>query len=1112
MTDRRRTYDSPRTMSTSSLDNDLESRRCDSCKRTFKSKTGVKIHQTKMNCIPKLNLVHRTEKLSDEAEENYSPDENHSAENLNVRGTPEVCAPNDSPVKERIKWPTMNDNRAWKAFEDDAVETLNMVLKGSVEKKVEIFTTILHSMAKNAFGVTERKDKVVPTQKLNRRARRIADIRKELKQIKKRWLQAPEEEKEGLDAIRLDLRNELKTTRKAEYNRQKRLKKEKARSQFIKSPYQFVKKLLGSPKSGTVSSGIEEVQQFLEYNYKDPNKEEELPAYDKLFSPSEPENPFKVSDITLDEVKEVVMSARSKSAPGFSGISYKMYKKCPRLLKLLWKILRLVWKKETLPGIWQRAEGCFVPKEENSADIKQFRTVSLLSVECKIFFAILSKRMTKYMLENKYLDIRVQKGGVPGFAGCVEITSVLTQLIREARESKGELAVVWLDLTNAYGSIPHKLVELTLERYHIPVKVKDIIKLYYRRFFLRFTFNNATTAWQRLEKGIITGDTISVILFSSAMSLLVKTAEKECKGPVMKSGIRQPPAKAFMDDLTVATTHTIQTRWLLTGLECVVKWARMKFNAAKSRSLVLQKGKPTSRFRFKIDGEVIPSLNEKPIKCLGKTFDDTLKDVNNTKIIKQQLDKWLNDVDNSDLPGKYKAWCFQHGILPRVLWPLMIYDCPITSVEQMERRISSRLRKWLGVPPSFTNVGLYGNDVKLHLPISSLIEEFKIGKVRASLMIESSQDECVSRAGVSFPSGRKWEARSAIDLATSRLKHKDLIGAVSQNRAGLGSLDEFKRFEKADSKQKKYMIEQEIRAMEDEARSARAVSMRSQGAWTKWESAAKTNLSWNDLWRMEPLRIKFLLRSTYDLLATPTNMVKWGKAEDDKCPLCGRTCHLEHVLSSCRVALSQNRYTWRHNSVLKVIAHHLDPHRNTVNSNRIKAKEKTSINFVPAGKIVQKTSVSKSRASVSSLTASILSKASDWEMRVDIGKQLQIPTEITITNLRPDLILFSRKQKCLLILELTVPWETRIDENHERKRLKYDELRSQCIANGWDCLCFPIEVGCRGFVATSLVTTLTKLGIRGKTRKKVVREVGEAAEKASNWLWLKRTDSVWEHK
>ena len=181
---------------------------------------------------------------------------------------------------------------------------------------------------------------------------------------------------------------------------------------------------------------------------------------------------------TLAELTDVVKKARSKSAPGYSGTSYKVYKKCPLLLKRLHKLIKVVWRQQKIPECWQFAEGCLIPKEENSKHIKQFRTISLLSVEGKIFFSMMSHRITIYMLENKYLDVSVQKGGVPGFSGCLEHTSVLTQLIKEARENKGELSVVWLDLTNAYGSIPHKFVAETLRRYHVPGEIQTMLGQY----------------------------------------------------------------------------------------------------------------------------------------------------------------------------------------------------------------------------------------------------------------------------------------------------------------------------------------------------------------------------------------------------------------------------------------------------------------------------------------------------------------------------------------------------------------------------------------------------------------------------------------------------------
>jgi hypothetical protein len=52
-----------------------------------------------------------------------------------------------------------------------------------------------------------------------------------------------------------------------------------------------------------------------------------------------------------------------------------------------------------------------IPKAENAKNIEQFRTISLLSVEGKIFFAILSRRLTEYLLKNDTVR-RALEGGL----------------------------------------------------------------------------------------------------------------------------------------------------------------------------------------------------------------------------------------------------------------------------------------------------------------------------------------------------------------------------------------------------------------------------------------------------------------------------------------------------------------------------------------------------------------------------------------------------------------------------------------------------------------------------------------------------------------------------
>ena len=65
----------------------------------------------------------------------------------------------------------------------------------------------------------------------------------------------------------------------------------------------------------------------------------------------------------------------------------------------------------------------------------------------------------------------------------------------------------------------------------------------------------------------------------------------------------------------------------------------------------------------------------------------------------------------------------------------------------------------------------------------------------------------------------------------------------------------------------------------------------------------------------------------------------------------------------------------------------------------------------------------------------ILAMVNDWVLLVDLKRQLRFPKDIVPTNLRPDIVIFSKESKVCVIMELTVPWEERIEEAHERKLL-----------------------------------------------------------------------------
>ena len=130
-----------------------------------------------------------------------------------------------------------------------------------------------------------------------------------------------------------------------------------------------------------------------------------------------------------------------------------------------------------------------------------------------------------------------------------------------------------------------------------------------------------------------------------------------------------------------------------------------------------------------------------------------------------------------------------------------------------------------------------------------------------------------------------------------------------------------------------------------------------------------------------------------------------------------------------------------------------------------------------------------------------------WQLLVDLERQTKFPAHIVETKLRPDLVMFSNSTKKVIMWELSVPWEENMESTHERKIAKYEPLVEQCRMNGWQAICQAVEVGCRGFNARSMSKALSSIGISGAGKRKALKNITTAAERATNWLWIRRADS-----
>ncbi len=110
-----------------------------------------------------------------------------------------------------------------------------------------------------------------------------------------------------------------------------------------------------------------------------------------------------------------------------------------------------------------------------------------------------------------------------------------------------DLHVVFLDLTNAFGSMPHDLLWSSFSFFHIPDTITALVKSYLQDLQFCFTTSEFTTSWQCLEVGIMAGCSITPQAFMKTVEIITQASKRDAGGRRVDSGLHLPPLRAYMD-------------------------------------------------------------------------------------------------------------------------------------------------------------------------------------------------------------------------------------------------------------------------------------------------------------------------------------------------------------------------------------------------------------------------------------------------------------------------------------------------------------------------------------------------------------------------------------
>ena len=150
-------------------------------------------------------------------------------------------------------------------------------------------------------------------------------------------------------------------------------------------------------------------------------------------------------------------------------------------------------------------------------------------------------------------------------------------------------------------------------------------------------------------------------------------------------------------------------------------------------------------------------------------------------------------VDHAPINGLMKLWLYQHYVLAKSSWPLLVHDFNHDFItKNLQQPTNVYLRKWAGLFKSADQGALYRPREKLGLGISSLTAYFEMMQIVKCHLLKYSKDPDIATLYHSRENHYKhhntiWRATQLFSKVENMVDHDMKFPSVSPgDRRGLG--------------------------------------------------------------------------------------------------------------------------------------------------------------------------------------------------------------------------------------------------------------------------------------------------------------------------------------
>ncbi|XP_045460954.1 uncharacterized protein LOC123671253 [Harmonia axyridis] len=394
-------------------------------------------------------------------------------------------------------------------------------------------------------------------------------------------------------------------------------------------------------------------------------------------------------DITLDEIKLALRKTKNNKAPGEDCVvadAVKIGGHC--LLRKIARLFNLCLFNSTIPEKWYNAIVILIHKKGDSAELENYRPISLLSHLYKLFSRIITKR-----LENKldfYQPIE-QAGFRRGFGTNDHLQSIKT-VIEKSIEYNRPLVIAFVDFHKAFDTVELSAVLDSLQKCRVDYRYTKLIYNIYKNATMMVRLHENTNLI-RIGRGVRQGDTMSPKLFITVLESAFKMLEWSGKG-LNIDGLNLTDLR-FADDIALFADNLQDIRKMLEDLQEVCVQVGLKINISKTKFMT----------------NLVPSANiaigDHDVNLVDRYIylghEIRISRDNQTCELKRRITlSWaaygrLGGVFKSNLPVCLKRRVFDQCILPVMTYGAETLTLTVTSAKKLRVAQRKMERSMLGV-------------------------------------------------------------------------------------------------------------------------------------------------------------------------------------------------------------------------------------------------------------------------------------------------------------------------------------------------------------------------------------------------------------------------------